>query len=152
MNKLQTYIASKPGGFLRDTDIPELVKLDRLFPVLVRCGGVRFQCGAQYVARMVEIVEAAGDYVRDVSFPVGSMELASDWTEEPPIQPVSSPSRVWAPGFPRKVDCVKEAGAGASGLPRPVVSRMPELRFDESQCGGVYDGLGHVTSDADSGL
>lgn len=38
MNTLQRFIVSRPGGFLKDVDVRSLVLLDRLHPVLVRCG------------------------------------------------------------------------------------------------------------------
>lgn len=83
MNKLESFIAARPGGFLTDADIPALIALDRLCPVLVRCGGCRFTCAAQCVEHLVKCVEAGGDYVRDVSFPVGSYERAASWRPEP---------------------------------------------------------------------
>ena len=42
----------------------------RLWQLLVRCGGCRFVAGAQDVAKLITAIEAIGDYVRDVSFPV----------------------------------------------------------------------------------
>lgn len=83
MNKLQTFIQSKPMGFLTSAEMPELIALDRLFPVLVRCGGCRFTCAAQDCAHLIACIEAGGDYVRDVSFPVGSLERAASWQPEP---------------------------------------------------------------------
>lgn len=130
MNALQSFIASKPGGFLRDTDIPELIRLDRLCPVLVRCGGCRFTCAAQDCARLIRAVERDGDYVRDVSFPVGSDERAALWQPDCPVTPLRmTPARFTAPK-------------------RPMRESMP---FNESDCSGAFDGI-HVTSDADPGL
>jgi hypothetical protein len=77
MNELQKFIASKPMGFLAANELAELIRLDRLCPVLVRCGGGRFTCAAQDAAHFMDCVSAGGDYVRDVSFPVGSMERAA---------------------------------------------------------------------------
>lgn len=77
MNRLQSFIQrinQQSYGFLRDTDMPELIAVDRLCQVLVRCGGCRFTCAAQDVAHLVKCVEAGGDYVRDVSFPVGAFD------------------------------------------------------------------------------
>lgn len=55
-------------GFLKDCDLPELAKIDRLFPCLVRCGGCRFTCAVQDVSHLVGIIEASGrEYVRDIS-------------------------------------------------------------------------------------
>ena len=54
-------------GFLKDCDLPELTKIDRLFPCLVRCEGCRFTCAVQDVSHLVGIIEASGqDYVRDI--------------------------------------------------------------------------------------
>jgi len=55
-------------GFLKDSDLPERAKLDRLFPCLVRCGGCRFTCAAQDVSHLVGIITKEGsDYVRDIA-------------------------------------------------------------------------------------
>lgn len=35
MNALESFIASKPMGFITQADLPDLVKLDRLCPLLV---------------------------------------------------------------------------------------------------------------------
>ena len=57
-------------GFLTEVKLKELVGLNRLFRVLVRCGGGRFICPAQDAAHFIEIIGTEGtDYVRDVSFP-----------------------------------------------------------------------------------
>ena len=99
MNALQAFIASKPCGFLKDTDMASLIALDRLCPVLVRCGGCRFTCGAQDVPHLLRCIEAGGDYVRDVSFPVGALERAATWTPEPQFNPspVESAPPGWTP-------------------------------------------------------
>jgi hypothetical protein len=124
-------------GFLTEADMPELIRLDRLFPVLVRCGGCRFTCGAQYLEHLMACIKAGGDYVRDVSFPVGSMERAEGWRAHnvaPDPDPVIQTIRHGT--FPEALQAM------AGGLKRA---------FDESQCGGVFDG-NTVTSDADPGL
>jgi len=82
MNALQTFIASVPCGFLKSTDMPKLIELDRLCPVLVRCGGCRFTCAAQDCAHLIKCIEASGDYCRDVSFPTGSVERAATWVPD----------------------------------------------------------------------
>lgn len=81
MNKLQTFIAALPCGFITSAQMPELITLDRLHPVLIRCGGCRLTCAAQDVAHIMRCIEAGGDYVRDVSLPVGSTERAANWVE-----------------------------------------------------------------------
>lgn len=85
MNALQTFIASLPGGFITSEQLPALAQLDRLCPVLVRCGGCRFTCAAQDVTHLIRCVVAGGDYVRDVSLPVGSMERAAKWMPDCPV-------------------------------------------------------------------
>lgn len=98
MNPLQQFIHSKPLGFITTSDLPKLIALDRLCPVLVRCGCVRFTCGAQYLPTMLAHVEAGGDYVRDVSFPVGSLERAAAWVADCPVVPVATlPASFTAP-------------------------------------------------------
>ncbi len=67
MNTLQEFIQEHP--YVTDKVVEELVKLDRLCQLLVRCGGCRFMCAAQDVQHLVRCIEAGGDYVRDVSFP-----------------------------------------------------------------------------------
>lgn len=124
-------------GFLQEKDMPELIRLDRLCPILVRCGGGRFTCAAQDAARMIKCTEAGGDYVRDVSFPVGSVERAAGWVQEETIEKVVH----------------RAAATRAAGLQAPALrpNRVTDAYWGESQCGGVFDGHS-VTSDADSGL
>ncbi len=91
MNTLQTFIASLPGGFLHDhKQTAKLRELDRLCPVLVRCGGCRFTCAVQDVEHLIKCITAGGDYVRDVSLPVGSMERAANWQSDCPSQSLAS--------------------------------------------------------------
>ncbi len=132
MNRFQHFLAARPGGFITDADVAELIALDRLCPCLVRCGGVRFTCGAQYLGRMIAMVEQGGDYVRDVSVTAQAIERAAEWVPEPSLVHVVKPS---------------PATSGRS-VPR---SNRHDTFWDESQCGGVFDGF-RVTSDADSGL
>ena len=142
MNKLQAYIDWKnktDGGFLRDVDMVTLIGLDRLCQVLVRCGGCRFTCAAQDVTHLVKCVEAGGDYVRDVSFPVGAWERAAGWQPDCVVTPLCSLSAHFL--APRHT-----AGERAKARQQDAA-----VRFDESQCGGVFDG-NQVTSDADPGL
>ena len=58
-------------GFLTMSDLADIVGFDRLRKVLVRCGGCRFVAAAQDAAHLMRCIEAGGDYVRDVSLPVG---------------------------------------------------------------------------------
>lgn len=71
---LGRFIEARPFGFVTEGDMAELIAIDRLCPLLVRCGGVRFTTGAQYLATMIAMVEKAGDYVRDVSIPCGVID------------------------------------------------------------------------------
>ena len=146
MNSLQSFIASKPMGFLTEADMAELIKLDRLCPVLVRCAGGRFTCAAQDAAHFIKCAKAGGDYVRDVSLPVGSIERAAGWVQEETIEKVIHRAAV-----------TKAAGLLAVAKPANQAARLARQTgdysayFDESQCGGVFDG-NQVTSDADPGL
>jgi hypothetical protein len=137
MNTLQTFIQTLPCGFITAAQMSELIKLDRLCPVLVRCGCGRFTCAAQDVAHFIKCVEAGGDYVRDVSLPVGSMERAANWAPEPAsnIQHQATGTRA----------------AGLLGVTPKHLRANRAAYWDESQCGGVFDGH-QVASDADSGL
>jgi hypothetical protein len=136
VNLLQSFIQSRqPGGYLRNVDIPELIKLARLCPVLVRCGGCRFVCGSQDAPVLEKYIVAGGDYVRDVSFTGDSERYAAGWT-------------------PERVPAQVERCLVARATPKPGIKTVrgrtnPDFR--ESDCGGVFDGFG-VVSDADPGL
>lgn len=122
-------------------DLVRLVELDRLCPVLIRCGGCRFTCAAQDAAHLMACVKAGGDYVRDVSFPVGSDKRAAAWVH--PHCPVTSLSLV-SEEFTKPLPALRRVEI------RPI--RLSDtMPFDESECGGAFDGT-QVTSDADSGL
>lgn len=86
MNALQTFIAKLPFGFITSAQLPELIALDRLHPCLIRCGGCRVTTAAQDVEHVIRCISAGGDYVRDVSLPVGSMERAAKWQSVCPSQ------------------------------------------------------------------
>lgn len=137
MNALQDFIASKPFGFIKSTDMPALIKLDRLCPLLVRCGGCRFTCAAQDADKLMGAIIAAGDYVRDVSFPVGSIERAANWRSDCPVTPLT----MLPASFTAACKATKQ------------VRHIGDYHawFNESDCGGVFDGYS-VTSDADPGL
>ena len=58
-------------GFIVDEEqLDAVIAENRLENVLVRCGACRFVTPAQNVKHMMKMVEAGGDYVRDLSFPV----------------------------------------------------------------------------------
>lgn len=131
MNKLQAFLSTLPCGFITEAQMPQLIALDRLCPVLVRCGCCRFTCGAQDLAHLTKCIEAGGDYIRDVSLPVGWEARAATWQPECPV----------TPGVMLPASFIQ---------PRPANHRL-HVTFSECDCGGVYDGH-QVTSDADPGL
>lgn len=106
VNKLQNLIAGLDHGFLKREDFGKLANLDRLFPVLVRTNLGRFTCAVQCVEHFIRCVEAGGDYVRDVSVPVGSNERAAAWVEYCPVTPIDSFPQSFLerkPSVPRRV-------------------------------------------------
>lgn len=129
MNALQTFLQSKPFGFITAADLPELIRLHRLCLCLVRTGCGRFMTPAQNVAHFLKCVEAGGDYVRDVSITSQEIVNAEAWRPEP--APAPRPAAV-----PPVIN------------PRP---RAHRADFNEADCGGVFDGT-RVISDADPGL
>lgn len=142
MNKIQQFISrinQERCGFLIDSDIAQLKALDRLFQVLVRCGGCRFLCSAQDVDHLIKCVSAGGDYVRDVSFPTDSLDRAASWHPECPVTPVSTLPASFTAARPAKQP--SKSWSINRGTPY----------FNESDCGGAFDGS-QVTSDADPGL
>jgi len=85
----------------------------------------------------MQAIIAAGDYVRDVSFPVGAMERAALWQPEP-VQPIK-PQR-----------CEVSGATGERWVETKGHIRR-HVEFNEADCGGAFDG-NQVTSDADPGL
>ncbi len=136
MNRLESFIASRDAecGFLNVAQLKELETIDRLCPVLVRCGGCRFTCAAQDVPHLLACIKAGGDHVRDVSLPVGSMELAALW------MPESQALDTWT----------QMAVKPAKPTP-PSVAGHRYHASDDGDYGGAFDGF-TVTSDADPGL
>lgn len=68
---IQEQIKSQ-GGFITEKDIEDLVEVDRLRQVLVRCGCGRFTCAVQDVDHFIGmILKSKEDYVRDVSLLAG---------------------------------------------------------------------------------
>jgi hypothetical protein len=130
------FILLRPFGFITTGDVAQVMEFDRLAPLLVRCGQVRFTCGAQYLARMIEMITEAGDYVRDVSFPAGVINEAR--------QVAAS-----APDFPAGKQLAAVAGDELPLKEKAVGVFAPV--FDESECGGAFNGF-TVVSDADPGL
>jgi len=138
MNTLQAFIAGLDFGFLNEPQLKQLANLDRLHPVLVRCGGGRFTCPAQDAAHFIACVAGHGDYVRDVSVPAGSLERAANWTDA-------------EDKFKVVYRAANSKAAQLTGDWKPGKLQRHPPGFDETQCGGVFDGH-NVTSDADPGL
>lgn len=134
MNKLQTFIAALPCGFITSAEMPALIALDRLHPCLVRCGDCRFTCPAQDVATMIHRVELGGGYVRDVSLPVGSLERAANWREDCPVTaPALLPeSFVAARQSPALAEALAEHVSPALSRHVPAVPRD----YDDTHDGG----------------
>jgi len=120
---------SNDHGFLRDADLTELARLDRLRLVLVRCGECRFTCAAQDALHLIDIIRADGrDYVRDVSLP------AFDPARGGTFRPLTND-----PPFP------------SIAMPVSDVAARRHFTLAAENFGGAFDGF-TVTSDADPGL
>lgn len=74
--QLAELLVTFPFGFMTEEQAKQVEAVDRLCPVLVRCGGCRFTCGVQYLSHLIECIEKNGDYVRDVSITAQEMECA----------------------------------------------------------------------------
>jgi len=60
------------GYFILDTHVPDLIAIDRLMPIIVRCNNGRFTCPVQDVSHFIRIIEASKqDWVRDASIAIG---------------------------------------------------------------------------------
>lgn len=138
MNAFEKFLSERPFGFVTVADMPELIQLHRLCQCLVRCGSRRFICAAQDVAGMIRAVEKDGDYVRDVAITSTEIEAAPRWVRE--VVRVNIRHAMNA-----QTEAVSLAGRAPSG------PWCGEIHFDESECGGAFDGT-QVSSDADSGL
>jgi hypothetical protein len=143
---LAQFITARPFGFVVAADMDELIALDRLLPVLVRCGGCRFTCPAQDVARIVTAILASGDYVRDIA--VSALEV--DRAREMCALAHAATKAREARGECDRIKRMESAGV-ISRHETPVSTFTQTSRFNESDCGGAFDGVG-VVSDADSGL
>ena len=172
---LANFILSRQYGFIQDGDLPEIIKLDPLCWLLVRCGAQhgRFSAPAQNIGQLVSTIEAAGDWVRDVSFPSQCIDEARAFVVALPVghlDPIAShtPSHCKQCGTAYMthicgckfcahcwLDCPR-----CGGLRRDTLQTVDEIiavhhqnrqDFNEAECGGVFDGF-DVTSDADPGL
>ena len=136
---LASIILASPGGFVRDSELPAIIRADRLCWLLVRCVGCRFSCPAQDISRLLWCIGKGGELVRDVSFPAHTIDearafIAAQQLERPAHQPASS----WS-------------------LNRPKLKTAAALRAQDYQegrdwiCTGTFDG--HTCgTDADPGL
>ena len=63
-------IRKRRMGFVTQDDLKDIIHINRLQLLLVRCGGCRFLAPAQDIERIIKLIEGSGEeYVRDVSFP-----------------------------------------------------------------------------------
>ena len=122
---------SNDHGLLRDTELAELARLDRLRLVLVRCGACRFTCAAQDARHLIDIIRADGrDYVRDISL------LASDPARQGDFRPCTND-----PPLPQ----IRIADAGLAVSRRSMAAAVDFGTVGDY--GGAFDGF-TVTSDA----
>ena len=166
MNALQTFFAKLPHGFITSEEqLKELIALHRLCLVLVRLGGPggRFLAPAQNVRVLCDYCEKSGDWIRDWAIAPVELDRAADWQPEPPpAMPPRPPRQVHtyrtsnAAAF--DADCaicggkMRDSIHGATDEERARRVEIPDrVVFDESQCGGAFDG-NQVISDADPGL
>jgi hypothetical protein len=134
---LATIYHRRGDGFLKDCDLPELAKLDRLFPCLVRCGGCRFTCAAQDVYHLTGIITKEGsDHVRDISM----------LCDPPPPKP--GPYGSWEK--PRKLKLARPSPLYQAfhGNPEPLMHRQSPFMAANGPTG--HGEICH--SDADPGL
>ena len=76
---LETSI--RDGGFMGELRVAELVRLDRLRQVLIRCNACRLTCAAQDVKTIAAAIDAQpGNWVRDVSLLATDPAYRGDFT------------------------------------------------------------------------
>lgn len=75
---MQRYMLAKAPvmGFVTVKDMPEIIAMNPLQPMLMRCGMDRYLVPAILVEAAHEAIKAHGDYLRDVSFSSLHMEEA----------------------------------------------------------------------------
>ena len=159
---LAQFVLALPCGFLTDDQLPALVALDRLTPVLVRCEGGRFTCPAQDAAHFIALVERDGrEHVRDVSICASVLAEARIARDHP--LPEAALARLQA----HVKSTLAAPLAGCPPLPEikplsPLAKPIPHratrtvrlsdsVMFNEGDCGGAFDGR-QVTSDAEGNL
>jgi hypothetical protein len=148
MNALQQFVSTTTAdmGFLTKEKLAALIAIDRLCPVLVRCGACRFTCAAQYVEHLTRCIEAGGDYIRDVSLPTTTDDYAAQW-KPAPAAPAAKP---YVDGWTREA-LTQAAGRVERTIPPAIPRRLGVSCHEERDFGGAFDGTS-VTSDADPGL
>ena len=76
MQPIQILMLQKPFGFVTSADMPEIIRFAPIVPLLMRCGRERYLMPACLVSQTIAVIEANGDYLRDVSFPVHILDEA----------------------------------------------------------------------------
>lgn len=79
MSDIKRIKEENHGFIASDDDLADVVRENRLQPLLVRCGNGRFVCPAQDVETFVRMVNADDqNYVRDISFPVNQEQIMKE--------------------------------------------------------------------------
>ncbi len=84
LQRLNPILHAKIGRqhFCIDTnDLNELIKLDRLTPVLIKCGNGRFTCPAQDVIHWIDIIDSQRKLAEAIiaTQKPGSMTIETDY-------------------------------------------------------------------------
>ena len=78
INTLVKVLSKQQFGFITKDDLDVIkVEMPNLL-VLIRCGGERYVELACHAQKRMELVEASGDYVRDVSLPCKTIDDLAD--------------------------------------------------------------------------
>jgi len=76
---LLKILSKQQFGFITKDDLDVIkVEMPNLL-ILIRCGGERYVERACHAQKRMELVEAGGDYVRDVSFPSRTIDFLFEW-------------------------------------------------------------------------
>ena len=68
MTQIERIKKDNFGFIASDDDLADVVRENRMQPMLIRCGNGRFTCPAQYVEHFIRIIANEGsDHVRDIS-------------------------------------------------------------------------------------
>ena len=83
INTLLKVLSKQQFGFITKDDLDVIkVEMPNLL-ILIRCGGERYVERACHAQKRMELVEASGDYVRDVSLPCKSIDDLSNNSSTP---------------------------------------------------------------------